>query len=402
MTVISIRDLDFARPYKPLDFGNGRAAGSVALDARILTLSTYHPYFGYVTLSAHPPFPDEKRFDQAAVRAYRAGLADPSASAFGLVPGEPWTQSSVGLLEDAVPRIRLANASLQAQVTTWALQGPDKPPAAAVQEWQLENISGKSLDWSFTWRGLIHLTRASMTQLTEGGVIPFPSAHITVDFSEGVLVIHNPALDSAVAILGLPLTPPFNQAGTAVEVAIPGHLNFQPAESKTLTFTLAFGRTPAQARQRAEHRTKLDLHAGLDAICQAAKARSGQIDSFVPSQVQLLGHRALSYVLGCCALRVNESNCLLTDHQILPLSWTRDAYYIAVALMSQPGKRNLDIVRRHLLWLFERARRPDGHWGRAYLPNGFPKDDAFQLDQQCYPLLELADYERTSHDHVTL
>ncbi len=50
------------------------------------------------------------------------------------------------------------------------------------------------------------------------------------------------------------------------------------------------------------------------------------------------------------------------------------------------------LVRRHLLWLFETAERPDGAWGRAYLTNGRCKDRVFQLDQQCYPLLELADY----------
>jgi meiotically up-regulated gene 157 (Mug157) protein len=56
------------------------------------------------------------------------------------------------------------------------------------------------------------------------------------------------------------------------------------------------------------------------------------------------------------------------------------------------------LVRRHLLWLFETAERPDGAWGRAYLTNGRCKDQVFQLDQQCYPLLELADYYAMTGD----
>ena len=43
--------------------------------------------------------------------------------------------------------------------------------------------------------------------------------------------------------------------------------------------------------------------------------------------------------------------------------------------------------------MFTQAGRPDGFWHRSYLINGRPKDSSiFQLDQQCYPLLELCDY----------
>lgn len=50
-------------------------------------------------------------------------------------------------------------------------------------------------------------------------------------------------------------------------------------------------------------------------------------------------------------------------------------------------------VRGHLEWVFIQAKRPHGFWHRSYLANGQPKDRSiFQLDQQCYPLLELCDY----------
>jgi meiotically up-regulated gene 157 (Mug157) protein len=39
------------------------------------------------------------------------------------------------------------------------------------------------------------------------------------------------------------------------------------------------------------------------------------------------------------------------------------------------------------------AERPNGFWHRSYLVNGRPKDvSIFQLDQQCYPILDLCDY----------
>lgn len=44
-------------------------------------------------------------------------------------------------------------------------------------------------------------------------------------------------------------------------------------------------------------------------------------------------------------------------------------------------------------WVFRLAQRPRGFWHRSYLATGVPKDGPiFQLDQQCYPLLELCDF----------
>lgn len=51
-----------------------------------------------------------------------------------------------------------------------------------------------------------------------------------------------------------------------------------------------------------------------------------------------------------------------------------------------------DLLKSHLVWQFKTARRPEGHWARCYLVDGTPRDRVFQLDQQCYPLLGLAEY----------
>lgn len=43
--------------------------------------------------------------------------------------------------------------------------------------------------------------------------------------------------------------------------------------------------------------------------------------------------------------------------------------------------------------MFRVAQRPYGYWHRSYLATGVPKDRSiFQLDQQCYPILELCDF----------
>jgi hypothetical protein len=106
----------------------------------------------------------------------------------------------------------------------------------------------------------------------------------------------------------------------------------------------------------------------------------------------------LGYVLGCTALAVAPGErCLVTDHRLLQLSWTRDAYYQALLLLAARHlePRALPVVAEHLRWLWFRCDRAAG-WMRSHLPNGAVKDRAFQADQQLYPVLELLDYREAA------
>ena len=50
-------------------------------------------------------------------------------------------------------------------------------------------------------------------------------------------------------------------------------------------------------------------------------------------------------------------------------------------------------MKGHLRWVFRDAQRPHRFWHRSYVINGMPKDGpTFQLDQQCYPFLEICDF----------
>jgi hypothetical protein len=105
---------------------------------------------------------------------------------------------------------------------------------------------------------------------------------------------------------------------------------------------------------------------------------------------------ARAYVLGCCALDVaDDQTCVVTDHRLLPLSWTRDAYFTVLPLLlhGEPDSVDEDVLRRHLAWLFGPARA-DGPWMRSHLTGGQVKDPGLQADQQLYPVLELVDFRR--------
>ncbi len=361
-------------PYqgiKPLDFGGDGVIGSVDANGRLIALNTYHPQHGFITLTVADPFPEDQRYNPAEVRRYRAGLAQ--LDGFGPVEMGRVTQRAAALLADALPQISLTfEEGQQTEMTAWAQGG------GAFQYWKLASVP--------VWRGRLSLQRCAYTQLTEGGPVPMPDVETIARLADGVLTLENPALPWAAAIAGFP-------SGASWERRARGPLDIEIAgQAGATTLVYGFGPTVAEARE-AVRRLSRDPTARLEAVAQTWRAL------FADAPDDLLIRRGLSYGL-MLAVPVGESCCILTDHMLLPLSWNRDAYYVAGALLR--WRRELsDVVRRHLLWLFEVAERPDGVWGRCYLATGRIKDAAFQLDQQLFPLLELAEYVQHTGDTAT-
>src|SRR5437773_1968709 len=79
-----VTPLDPRESYKPLDFGNGIVAGSLAPSGRLVSLGMANPKIGRLWLTATDPFPESSRGDEDAVRRHRAALAAPDRPSFGL------------------------------------------------------------------------------------------------------------------------------------------------------------------------------------------------------------------------------------------------------------------------------------------------------------------------------
>lgn len=353
---------------KPLDFGGGGVTGSVDTDGRIVALNFYHPQYGYVTLTSAAPFPETERYHPAAVRAYRASLVDQPG--FGVQFDHPVTTRNTLLLESAIPSVELNVAGRKTTITTFACaQG-------AVQQ-----LTGQP---AARWGGRLTLQRCAYTQLTEGGPLPMPPLHMRAFALDGLLIIHNPALGAAVAVTGLDVS------------ALAPHQTADPTDQPLeldlplLGAQVAYGVGLSVDEAAANAHWLID-HADLNITAAAWHT----VLQAVPDDPLL--RRAITYGY-MMAIPVGEGVCLLTDHMLLPLSWNRDAYFAARALLSAG---QAEIVRRHLLWTFETAERQDGAWARCYLANGAVKDGAYQLDQQLYPLLELTEYVLETGDRAT-
>lgn len=403
MTVFK-RKLSPNQPYKPLDFGNGLLAGCVAPDGRLLNFGTYHPEQGYVTLNATPSLSDDQRYNQEAVRAYRASLASPNAASFGLSWArlEGLEAPDVYLLADAIPYSCWKSATLELEVTTWAPH--INPIAGLFQQWRVHNSGDDSLTYRYVWGGPVGLRRASYTQLTEGGVVSAPKPTISLSFDGHELSVQALEVDIAAVVLGLPTSSAWQQEGEGpLLLDMAGELTIAPGESETLTFIFALAQTLEEARSIAALLAEMGAEESLNQTLEAKQTRWNVLDAQLSEPVRAtnLIHRTQTFILDCCALPIDDKICLLTDHQILPLSWTRDSYFLIQSFSPLIHKDLPDFMRRHLLWLFECAERPEGHWGRAFMANGQIKDSAFQLDQQCYPLLELAEYFAITNDETT-
>jgi hypothetical protein len=359
---------------KPLDFGFGGVMGCLNRSGRLTALNVYHPQHGVVTLTSAPPYPDADRYDAAKVRAYRRGLL--AQAGIGLTfDAEPLT-SSVDYAGD-VPLLRL----------TWADGGSAEcvtfthPPHGVVQVWRF------SAPREVRFTGTVWLQRNVYVQLTEGGPLPpvSPDTQTFACAAPDSVGLANPALPWAVCIAGM-------DHGIQAHANADGSVTLNAAARSATTFTLYYGlgQDAVSAQQAVTHLRALD-HAMPEP--QATQHGADPLEA----RAWRYTHLCSVPVSDRVSDRVSEeSTCLLTDHMILPLSWNRDAYYAARLLLTDP--QHFETVRRHLVWMFDTAERVNGLWGRSYLANGRVKDRGFQLDQQLFPLLELADYVQVTGD----
>ena len=326
---------------KPLDVGTGVACASLAPSGAWLSVGCLHPSVGFVELSGGPVFDEARRGDPSAARAWRAGLSDP-AGAFLTVRssgGEP------------------AHAS-------WALAPVETGRRGITQVWRFDRRDG-----DIVVRLAGRLDRPALAEITEINP-PTPTGARTEIVIDGRRAVLRSGELPAVATVDL-------SSGTwDVEVDGGGaavvHL---PAANREVAITVT-------------------LVSGLDPPALVGSVPGGPVASKADDADRIV-ERALAYVRGCTALEfVPGERAFLTDHRILPLSWTRDAYYQALLLLAADDDGDRDRVADHLRWLWRRCRRPDGRWVRSHHGNGEPKDLASQADQQLYPFVELADFHR--------
>lgn len=389
------RRLDPSRPYKPLDVGEAGVTASIDDRGRLVYVAQTHPDHGVVTLVAGGPLPPERRYDQDAVRQHRQAFSAQNAPAFGLgrAGTSPRTHPA-WLLEDAVPATGLPGAT-QPLLATFVPHPDDADGVAGV----IQVVLSRTAPPPLAWRGTVRIARAEYPELTEAAPLPELGSRLAASATGPEAALHDRELAWSVALSGdfasaVRLTRRGDRVSLAARLRPEGRVA-----------ALGLGADPEAALAAARGLARLDPEEALERELERWRTRwagwphgLGRLDD--------LARRGLAYVLGACAVPVGETVCLVTDHRILPLAWTRDGYFMARALLlwhaAEGPPEAAEVVRRHLDWLFERADRPESWWARSHLVGGQRKDPLFQLDQQLYPLLELCDYVEMTGDRAPL
>lgn len=358
---------------KPLDLGNGLVAGSFGGDGSWLSLGAPHPVHGFVELSGALPFDEAWRGKPAAVRRYRGLLTEERSAFLRLdLPDEDVCERRAMLDDTGRPGWRRAGRGWTCSGTAWAL--PGEP--VLVQWYVIEARPRVRVAVRFSGR----LDRCALAEITEVNP-PRPLAvRTTVEEAPGALDVVAPELNCSarVRVDGLGGRWTTDLHGT------PGWETRTGGGPLEITITVSLT-TPGRLRG--------PRRAATVAVPRTVRPA----DPATP--LDRIAAGALRYILGCTALNVGASErAILTDHRLLPLSRTRDAYYQALLLLrAAPGDRVVtEVVADHLRWPWGSGRAPGTPWRRSHLPDGRPKDLAVQADQQLYPLLELADYRQAT------
>jgi hypothetical protein len=353
---------------KPWDLGSGLVCASFGTDGSWLSVGMADPRAGLVELSGAPAFPAERDGQVDLVRAHRAHLTDPATAMLRVADART---DAVG--PDDEWRLHGAGWSARAQARS---EGTDP---TIVQRYLVTADGPAALRIEFGGR----LDRPAYAEITPGGPIPPSLPPQTVEAVGATLRVRT----------GGDAGPAARIAVTSPELSVGGWATADDGFELEVSWADPVADVPllvAVTMTGGEASSPRPAGPGSTVTAPAELASSGLAG---------VEAAAVRYTLGCTALEVAEDECcILTDHRLLPLSWTRDAYYQAAVLLADTGARPTAaaVVGRHLTWLWRSGRDHDGVWRRSHLSTGAVKDTAYQVDQQLFPLLELADFRRAT------
>jgi uncharacterized protein len=367
---------------KPLDVGNGQVCASFAGDGSWLSLGCAHLRHGFVEFTGAPSFDEAWRGQPDSVRRHRHTLTLASHAAVRLTGAVP--AAAPDPQPSGRPRWSGVDRSGTHQAEAWA--AVDQP---AVLQRHLLRAGPDRRPRRLTLVASGRLERPPFAEITE--VSPLrPGPSHTATFADGtVLRVLEPDLPAVMCLrvtLSGGTTTGWRVDADAARLPVSWDPQQEPTLVLTVTCALAPDDPPLPDESRPRESRPLESVPLSTRLHIPARLR--------PALARLI-EGTLRYVLGCTALTVAPGErCILADHRLLQLSWTRDAYYQALLLLAARHiePRGLIVVNEHLRWLWGRCDRSTNGWMRSHLPNGAVKDRAFQADQQLYPVLELLDY----------
>lgn len=279
-----------------------------------------------------------------------------------------------------------------------------------VQVYRLRSGSDQAQEVSAAFTYNMGLRPASCTPLTSGVPIEFPENVYQVSTVDGMLALYAESMEThAYTSLkdetrGLNMDTRISEQTSADPIQFNDYFHFEltPGEERIFTIYTSIGNSEEKTRQSMAGLKERGLEALLD------DSRSFRDGVRVEKQFEhgydwnVVINSNLMFNLGSCTIeREDGSKVLITDPQILPLTWNRDNYYQARLFLTAYHENESPVLRdtlfSYLKELFD-MQKPEGGWGRSHFVNGQVKDDIFQFDQNSYPILFLSEMDREIKD----
>lgn len=368
---------------KPLDVGCGHVTASINPNGSVNSINGPHSKHGFITLTTLDQFSNNKWYESQYVRTYRRAMVETN-SGFGVIPDMDLNWK-ISFLDGKDPVYEMTIDGIHV-TSTFSARIDDGGSGAIVQQLTIENARESLGFFPVRIGGRFSLNRCSYGQLTEGGPIMVPEVKNDVSVRKNQISIKNDPLHARADIV-------IFEDGKPLLLEEMNIVESKPVEMEQIV------KLKLEEKQKKVITVVYTLYEGLEQVTTRNVPMDYSSNDGSDQEIwsSFVIERNIEYILSCCSIPVSEEKvCIITDHQLLPLAWNRDAYYM-MKLLFLSHEQNQDVrvqkvLKGHLLWMFHTANRPDGYWGRAYLTNGFCKDNIFQLDQQCYPLLELCEY----------
>ncbi|MFB0544464.1 MAG: glycoside hydrolase family 125 protein [Asgard group archaeon] len=395
-----IHKVKFAKT-KPLDTGNSKITASIGVYGQIIGIGYPFPKAptGFMQLTPVGPFAGD-HYSKEDVLRYRETFLQEKFSliGYGLHFPSPISSSKVSMINHMIPRVILKIPRLKIESLTIAPIIKGRSEKAILQSYSITSTDKNPLAMPTSIGGRFYFNKPAISEITEAGIIAYTSHKNKIYLNEDdAIICENPEIGAKMFIK--PQFPfpwiEIDKPITATHIAnyfAKFLLKLPPKETEEIRIIYSPEEEVLQEISKIPTEKILGETANYWNELLEIEPEIVKDNDLSKLDIQIV-KRNLAYTVGCCYYEENDTATMLADHVILPASWNRDAFYMAIAMLEYSARykksRKIirEFVRKYLNWLFKKAQKIDGSWARSHLISGEVKDDVFQLDQQLYPLL---------------
>ncbi len=396
-----VHKIMFART-KPRDTGNSQITASLGVFGHIIGIGYAFPEAptGFMQLTPIGPFMGDYHSREEVIRYRKMFLQDKfSLMGYGLHFPVHISSTRVSMINHMIPRIILKVPRAKVDSMTIAPIIDGRSIKAIIQSYSITPDEQKPFTIPINIGGRFYLNKPAISEITEAGIIAYTSHKNRIYYEKDMdaIICENPEIGAKMFIrpqLPFPLIEAEKPITSThiVNFFTRFLLNISPKTTEEIRIIYSPDEEALQTLSKLSTEKILEETAIYWDEVLEIDSEIVKNNDLTNLDIQII-KRNLAYNIGCCYYEENDTACLIADHVILPASWNRDSFYMAIAMVEYSCKHKkareilTEQVRKYLNWLFEKAQKFDGSWGRSHLITGEVKDDVFQLDQQFYPLL---------------